>query len=205
MMITKKMRVTTTKEIEVSIACHLIKITESELNDLHRFSDTCEDSEGYDIPKPRMQRLAAIGLIRRTHANCYEITDFGQIVMEAGFPPIAPRFSHDEIPTWQDQDKRGGVEIPGTVHQLMQAEIDALRALLAELRPIAPHSGDDTLRIDWLDAQEYIHALQWQCGPRGTPIKTSFYDRNRVPIAEGISLRHAIDAAMQFQSDQVQL
>lgn len=60
-------------------------------------------------------------------------------------------------------------------------------------------SIDDTLRIDWLDAQEHIHAHQWQHGPRGTPIKTSFYDRNYVLIAEGISLRHAIDAAMQAQ------
>lgn len=178
------------------VACYLIEITDSELKDLHRFSDTCEDSESYDIPKPRMQRLAAIGLIRRTHANCYEITDFGQVVIEVGFPPAAPQLSSEEIPTWQDQDKRGGIKVPGTVHQLMQAEIDALRSLLAEIRPAVARSRDDTVRIDWLDAQDYIHAVQWQCGGRGSPIKTSFYDRDRILIAEGISLRHAIDAAM---------
>ncbi|HWX01389.1 ParB/RepB/Spo0J family partition protein [Collimonas sp.] len=65
-------------------------------------------------------------------------------------------------------------------------------------KTVAPtQSSDDTLRIDWLDAQEHIHAQQSQHGPRGTPIKTSFYDRNQALIAEGISLRHAIDAAMQ--------
>jgi hypothetical protein len=68
--------------------------------------------------------------------------------------------------------------------------------------PVAEHDSSDTVRIDWLDAQDHIHALQWHCGNRGAPVKTSFYDRNRALIAEGISLRHAIDAAMQPQTEK---
>jgi hypothetical protein len=72
-------------------------------------------------------------------------------------------------------------------------------ALLAKGQATATHCSDDTVRIDWLEAQDHIHALQWQSGGRGTPIKTSLYDRNRVSLGEGISLRKAIDAAMQTQ------
>jgi hypothetical protein len=68
--------------------------------------------------------------------------------------------------------------------------------------PVAEHDSSDTVRMDWLDAQDHIHALQWHCGNRGAPVKTSFYDRNRALIAEGISLRHAIDAAMQPQTEK---
>jgi len=65
-------------------------------------------------------------------------------------------------------------------------------------------NSNDTLRIDWLDAQEHIHAQQWQRGPRGTPIKTSFYDQNHALIAEGISLCDAIDEAMQSHTARYQ-
>lgn len=60
-------------------------------------------------------------------------------------------------------------------------------------------ANNDTLRIDWLDAQEHIHALQWHSGTPGTPVKTRFYNPNRVLIAEGNSLRQAVDVAMQAQ------
>ncbi|HWW99641.1 hypothetical protein [Collimonas sp.] len=129
----------------------MITILPDEFVALRRLKDCFEDGEGYDIATSMVQRLACIGLIRRTHAQHYELTEFGQAVVQHGNYPAT------------------GL------------------------------GCDDTLRIDWLDAQEHIHALQWQCGPRGSPIKTSFYDRNRVLIAEGISLRHAIDAAMHTQ------
>ncbi|WP_211441455.1 hypothetical protein [Collimonas humicola] len=72
-------------------------------------------------------------------------------------------------------------------------------ALKAAYAAAITQNHGDTLRMDWLDAQDHIHALQWQTGGRGTPIKTSLYDRNRISLGEGISLRKAIDAAMQSQ------
>ncbi|WP_211472667.1 hypothetical protein [Collimonas humicola] len=135
----------------------MITILPDEFAALLRMKDCFEDGEGHNIAAPMVQRLACIGLIRRTHAQHYEITEFGRAVEQHGNYPATGLGS------------------------------------------------DDTLRIDWLDAQEHTHAHQWQHGPRGTSIKTSFYDRNYALIAEGISLRHAIDAAMQVQSDRVQL
>ncbi|WP_143751242.1 hypothetical protein [Collimonas sp. PA-H2] len=132
----------------------MITILPDEFTALRRMKDCFEDGEGYDVADSMVERLACIGLIRKTHAQHYEFTEFGRAVVQHGNYPATGLGS------------------------------------------------DDTLRIDWLDAQEHIHAHQWQHGPRGTPIRTSFYDRNYVLIAEGISLRHAIDAAMQSQAEQ---
>lgn len=33
-----------------------------DLNKLKRFNETCEDSQPYDVPKEKMQRLAELGL-----------------------------------------------------------------------------------------------------------------------------------------------
>ena len=57
-------------------------INEKEAAALNRFAETCEDSEGYDVPKPMMQRLACIGAIRRVTGNIYQFTDFGMWLME---------------------------------------------------------------------------------------------------------------------------
>lgn len=75
---------------------------------------------------------------------------------------------------------------------------DAGNFLSTAIRLTAPAPGEvDTARIDWLDAQDHLHALQWRANDLGAPVKTSLYDRNRIMIGEGISLRHAVDAAMQ--------
>lgn len=50
---------------------------------LNRFRETCEDGEGYDVPKEMMRRLAVIGAIRRVSGAFYEFTEFGNWLMEA--------------------------------------------------------------------------------------------------------------------------
>lgn len=46
-----------------------------------RFVECADDGEGYDVPKPMMQRLAQIGVVRRTHANYYETTEIGLSIL----------------------------------------------------------------------------------------------------------------------------
>ena len=58
-------------------------LSDDELKALLRFNETCEDGEGYDVPKAMMQRLAVVGVVRRVTGNIYEATDFGRHVIEA--------------------------------------------------------------------------------------------------------------------------
>lgn len=58
-----------------------------ELKALHRFAETCEDGQEYDIPKAMMQRLAKIGVVRRVTASIYEATNFGEAVLATAPPP----------------------------------------------------------------------------------------------------------------------
>lgn len=57
-------------------------LTEQQERDIQRFYDTCEDGQGYDVPKDRMKSLARLGLIRTTGFSRYEITDAGDAVIE---------------------------------------------------------------------------------------------------------------------------
>lgn len=59
-----------------------VKISEQQERDILRFLDTCEDDQGYDVPKYRMKSLARLGLIRPTGFSRYEITDVGDAVIE---------------------------------------------------------------------------------------------------------------------------
>jgi hypothetical protein len=67
-----------------------------EMAALRRFDETCQDGEGYDVPKTMMQRLAAIGVVRRTSGSYYETTEFGLRVLDQPAPsapgtPEAPK------------------------------------------------------------------------------------------------------------------
>ena len=57
--------------------------TESAMDALRRFEETCTDNEGYDVPKDTMRNLQAIGLIYRTYGDMYCITDFGHHMLAA--------------------------------------------------------------------------------------------------------------------------
>jgi hypothetical protein len=58
------------------------KLTLQELSAFNRFLETCEDGEGYDVPKSMMQRLAQIGVVRHLSRGFYEITEFGTALIE---------------------------------------------------------------------------------------------------------------------------
>ena len=57
-------------------------LTASEMAAFNRFLETCEDGEGYDVPKSMMQRLAQIGVVRHLSRGIYTITEFGQSVID---------------------------------------------------------------------------------------------------------------------------
>lgn len=89
-----------------------------EMAALRRFDETCQDGEGYDVPKTMMQRLAAIGVVRRTSGSYYETTEFGLRVLDQPAPsapgtPEAPDlFSFDEL-----ADACVAVEIPDSQYE----------------------------------------------------------------------------------------
>lgn len=73
-----------------------ITLTKQQERDILRFYDTCEDGQGYDVPKDRMKSLACLGLIRPTGFSRYEITDAGDAAIEKlrallDTPAIKPR------------------------------------------------------------------------------------------------------------------
>jgi len=73
----------------------------NELAALRRFDECAQDGEGYDVPKEMMQRLAEIGVVRRTSGSYYEHTDFGQHVLGNTPPPSGPYFANEgREPDW---------------------------------------------------------------------------------------------------------
>lgn len=58
------------------------ELSTDEKTALWRFCETCEDGEGYDVPKDMMKRLATIGVVHHVNAGVYEITSFGQVVID---------------------------------------------------------------------------------------------------------------------------
>ena len=63
-------------------------LTTPEMAAFSRFLETCEDGEGYDVPKSMMHRLAQIGVVRHLSRGIYNITEFGQSVIDTA--PVAP-------------------------------------------------------------------------------------------------------------------
>lgn len=71
-----------------------------DLDALRRFCETSEDGQPYDVPKERMRRLAEIGAVRWCGASRYEMTAFGQHVLDLlpeGWPrlPLRTQADHD--------------------------------------------------------------------------------------------------------------
>jgi hypothetical protein len=52
----------------------LTNITEDERIAARRFIETCEDGEGFDVPKPMMKRLTELGLVVHKGGGWYEGT-----------------------------------------------------------------------------------------------------------------------------------
>lgn len=49
-------------------------MTVDERNAALRFIETCEDGEGFDVPKPMMKRLTELGLVVHKGGGWYEGT-----------------------------------------------------------------------------------------------------------------------------------
>lgn len=86
--------------VEVDIAAPPVRdaarwLTEQDRADLERVEELFSDGEGWDLPKARMQRLAELGVIRRTGGSYYAITSFGMHCLYPGdWPP--PLFTAEE-------------------------------------------------------------------------------------------------------------
>lgn len=61
--------------MELNATNVLQEMTEDEKEWALRFCETCDDDEGYDVPKPMMKRLAALGLVKHKGFGWHEQTD----------------------------------------------------------------------------------------------------------------------------------
>lgn len=106
-----------------------------ELAALRRFDETCQDGEGYDVPKAMMQRLAAIGVVRRTSGSYYETTDFGMRVLDQPAPNASGTPEAPQTAAARDvlAERRRQVEVEGWMpaHDDMYDEAELSRAAAA--------------------------------------------------------------------------
>ena len=72
-------------------------ISEDEREAFERFNETCEDGEGYDVPKTMMRRLAEIGVIHHTSRGIYGITKFGRLLVGNTTQPQRKPMTYEEI------------------------------------------------------------------------------------------------------------
>ena len=72
-------------------------MSEDEREAFERFNETCEDGEGYDVPKTMMRRLAEIGVIHHTSRGIYGITKFGRLLVGNTTPPQRKPLTDEQI------------------------------------------------------------------------------------------------------------
>jgi hypothetical protein len=60
-----------------------LEISDDHLNALHRFNETCEDGQEYDVSRRVMKSMTFIGLVRWCGGSRFEITDIGIAVLES--------------------------------------------------------------------------------------------------------------------------
>ena len=83
-------------------------MSEDEREAFERFNETCEDGEGYDVPKTMMRRLAEIGVIHHTSRGIYGITKFGRLLVGNTIPSQRTwvGLSDEEIlEVWKENEK----------------------------------------------------------------------------------------------------
>lgn len=70
----------------------------ADLGDLMRFQETTDDSEGYDIGKPAIKRLAELGVVQSHGFGKYSMTAFGHFALEHMFcqNPRLPLITNDD-------------------------------------------------------------------------------------------------------------
>lgn len=117
----------------------------NEMAALRRFNETCEDGEGYDVPKEMMQRLAGIGAVRRTSGSYYEATEFGMYVLEQPAPAPAPipnpflpmpahRVEQLLLEHGSIEESRWGTENPKQYHTGVLGAANLVRAVEREVQ-----------------------------------------------------------------------
>ena len=72
-------------------------MSEDEREAFERFNETCEDGEGYDVPKTMMRRLAEIGVIHHTSRGIYGITKFGRLLVGKTTPPQRKPLTEEQM------------------------------------------------------------------------------------------------------------
>lgn len=126
-----------------------------ELEALHRFYETTEDGQDYDVPVPMMKRLAVIGLVRRVTGNRYEFTNFGLSVRNGDFDAAQPaRTSAPAVGARQrvtafldEYEKRRGLDPEqitslGTADEPLVLAASDLRSLLSAPAGAATPKGE---------------------------------------------------------------
>lgn len=70
----------------------------ADLGDLMRFQETTDDSQGYDISKTAIKRLAELGVVQSHGFGTYGITAFGHFALESMFSqkPSLPLMTNDD-------------------------------------------------------------------------------------------------------------
>ena len=100
-------------------------LTDDERKAFERFNETCEDGEGYDVPRQMMKRLAEIGVIHHTSRGIYGITKFGRSLVGYTTPPqrtFVGLAAEDRLTAKYMQDAPDGID----------AVIDYIEAKLKE-------------------------------------------------------------------------
>ena len=64
------------------MALQLPELTIEERKAALRFCETCEDGQGFDVPKAMMRRLAELGLVTHKGGGWYEGTAMLDVVQE---------------------------------------------------------------------------------------------------------------------------
>lgn len=139
----------------------LIALKKQQERDILRFYDTCEDGQGYDVPKDRMKSLARLGLIRSTGFSRYEITDAGDAVIEKLRAlldaPAAPSCAIGHIEQHRSMGLAIGAAITNVVWDIPHPELQHLPdGAKVYLHPAAQPQGEpvtlpailDTVQMD---------------------------------------------------------
>lgn len=59
-----------------------VDMSEQQAHALFRFNETCEDGQGYDVPRRILKSLTYVGMVRWCGGSRFEITDAGIAALE---------------------------------------------------------------------------------------------------------------------------
>ena len=103
-------------------------MTNDERAAFERFNETCEDGEGYDIPKQVMKRLAVIGVVHHASGGVYSMTEFGHWVLDNTTPPKRQPLT----PAQYNMAISCAVDIPPNTYEAVTRAIEAAHDIKAQ-------------------------------------------------------------------------